>query len=93
MADIVFFVLTRILSAAISILMAAMFLRVLISFFVDPMDDSKLSSFLYAMTEPIIYPMRALCAKLHWFEGLPLDMPFMITFMLLSMIDLFLSML
>ncbi len=93
MADIVIFILKGILSAAISVLLTAMFLRTLISLFVGPMEEGKLSSFLFTLTEPVIYPIRALCAKLHWFEGTPMDMPFMLTFLLLTLLDLLISIL
>ncbi len=53
-----------------------------------PMDeDSPLENFLIAVTEPVIYPVRALCERFGWFEGLPVDMSFFLTFILLSVLS------
>lgn len=65
----------------------AMLARMLISLF-DPTGEGKLSSFLYVITEPIILPVRALCAKMGWFEGVPIDVPFIITWFLLIIVQI-----
>lgn len=65
---------------------AAFLVRAVLSF-IDPMQESKFSAFMYAFTEPIILPMRKLCEKMHWFEGFPLDMPFFLTSIILAMIS------
>jgi len=31
-------------------------------------------------------PVRTLCERFGWFEGLPIDMPFFLTFILLSVL-------
>ena len=36
-------------------------------------------------------PVRALLDYFGWFEGLPIDMAFMITFILLSIVEMLLS--
>ncbi len=56
-----------------------------------PLDeDNPFENFLYAVTEPVIAPVRALIEHFGWFEGLPIDMSFFITFILLSVIQMFL---
>ena len=56
-----------------------------------PLDeDNPFENFLYAVTEPVIAPVRALIEHFGWFEGLPIDMSFFITFILLSVIQIFL---
>ncbi len=74
----------------ISVLSLAMMGRALLSF-IDPMQEMKLSGFLITVTEPIILPVRALCERFHWFEGLPIDVPFSITFFILMIIEVFLG--
>ena len=72
--------------ALLSVLDIAMFARAILSW-IDPMGDGALSSFLYAITEPIILPFRKLFQKLNWFNGSPLDMAFffaMISIMVLQ---------
>ena len=65
-----------------------MVLRALLSWF--PIDeDSALLRFLYAVTEPVIYPIRALLDRLGWFQDFPLDISFFLTFVLLSVLRMF----
>ena len=72
----------------ISILHVAMFIRAILSWI--PMDENKFSQFLYALTEPVIYPVRALFDALGIGVGLPIDIPFFVTFLLLSILGMFL---
>ena len=56
-----------------------------------PMDeDNAVENFLYSVTEPVIMPVRSVIEHFGWFEGLPIDMSFFITFILLSIIGMFL---
>lgn len=76
----------RFLIVVIQFLMLA---RAIISWL--PVDeDNPIVSFLYAVTEPVVAPVRTLIERFGWFEGLPIDMSFMITFMLLSILEMFL---
>ena len=43
--------------------------------------------FLYAVTEPIILPIRALCSKIKALDESPLDVPFFITMLLLTLLN------
>ena len=84
-ADYLFYFLKQFILIFVNAISIAMFVRAIMSWF-DPMKEMKISYFLFVLTEPVILPVRALCEKKHWFEGLPLDMPFMITWLLLSVI-------
>ena len=83
---IVFYLLKTTVSVLISALEVAMLVRAILSWF-DPMQEGRLSVFLLTVTEPVILPIRALCNKMHWFEGFPLDIPFLITALLLSFLQ------
>ena len=72
----------------IVVLQSAMFLRAIMSWF--PFGEGKLSDFLYALTEPVIFPVRFLFDKMNWSPALPIDIPFFITFLLLSALTMFL---
>ena len=72
----------------IVVLQTAMFLRAIMSWF--PFGEGKLSDFLYALTEPMIFPVRFLFNKMNWNTALPIDIPFFITFVLLSFLTMFL---
>lgn len=74
----------------IDVISIAMFIRAILSWiFVE--GQTKIGSFLYVVTEPIIMPVRALCERFGWFRGLPMDMPFFITALLLLLLRLFLE--
>lgn len=81
---------TGLVSALLSVLLFAMLGRAVFSWF-DPMGESKIAAFLFVLTEPVIFPIRALCAHFHWFEGLPIDVPFMLTVLALMILDLLVS--
>ncbi len=71
--------------AILGVIELAMFLRAILSWFASP--ESRLLDFLYSVTEPAIAPVRALCEHFGWFEDLPIDIPFIITMLLLSLIE------
>lgn len=80
------FVLSLIKNVVIIFLTAvqfAMLARAIMSWF--PVDN-KAVDFLYAVTEPFIYPVRALFQKMNWFTGLPIDIAFLVSYIILSVI-------
>ncbi|MBQ7336527.1 MAG: YggT family protein [Clostridia bacterium] len=87
---VVFYLVKYTAIALLSVLDMAMFVRAILSWF-DPTEEWKISRFLYVVTEPIILPVRRLCAKFHWFEGVPLDIPFLITLLLTIVAQTFLE--
>ena len=73
----------------LSAVQTAMFIRAILSWFM--IDGGRLINFLYAITEPFIAPVRAFLVKRNWLQGSPIDFSFMITFLLLSIISIFLT--
>ena len=69
------------------VLETARFLRAILSWFI--MDGNRFTDVLYAFTEPVILPVRLLFEKFGWGSGLPIDIPFMVTFLLLSVVNIF----
>ncbi len=53
-------------------------------------EQTRIGAFLYVVTEPVILPVRNLCNRFGWFQGLPMDMPFLITSMLMMLVTVFL---
>ena len=49
-------------------------------------EENPVENFLFSLTEPVFAPVRALIDRFGWFEGLPIDMSFFITFILLSVL-------
>jgi len=76
----------RIILAVLQFLMLA---RAIISW-LPIEEDNPIVSFLYAVTEPVIMPVRTVLNRLGLFEGMPIDMSFFITFILLSVLEMFL---
>ncbi len=84
------YVFVQTLLLFLDIVALAMMARMLVSFFLMG-EESKLSRFLYVVTEPVILPVRAICQRFGWFQGLPMDMPFFITAVLLLVVRLLLE--
>ena len=80
----VLYVIANVVVMLLSAIQLAMLLRAIFSWI--PMDENKFTDFLFGVTEPFIYPFRALFYRLNWFQSMPLDMAFMaanLTLMLL----------
>ena len=73
----------------IDIITLAMLARSIMSLFMA--EDNAISSFLYVITEPIILPVRKCLEKLGWFQGTPIDISFLITYLLLSILQALLN--
>ena len=80
----VFTVVADVVLLLLSAVQLAMLIRAILSWF--PMDSNKFLDFLYAITEPFIVPIRMLFQKMNWFQNLPIDISFMVAYLLLSLI-------
>ncbi|CDC60268.1 putative uncharacterized protein [Clostridium sp. CAG:448] len=75
----------KVLLAFLDVLMALLFFRMLVSWL--PVDeDNRLVQMLYVLTEPALIPMRSLFARMGWFQNTPIDMSFMVTVLILSVL-------
>lgn len=72
-------------TAIFEILDLAMLLRALLSWIAGP--ESLVMDFLFAITEPLITPVRMVCDRFGWFESIPIDMPFIISIFLLALVE------
>ena len=88
----VLYLIIRFIVIFLDIVSLAMLGRAILSWF--PSDGpTRIGSFLYVVTEPFIIPIRALCGRFGWFQGVPLDMPFLLTMVSLSFVSLLLQVL
>ena len=85
------YILFRFVIIFLDIILFAMLVRAVLSWFVMGDGSSPLMSFLYVITEPFIIPVRAICNRFGWFRGLPLDMSFFLTTALLGLINILLT--
>ena len=80
------YVLVSTLSLLIEVLFVLMFIRAIFSWFPTE-SPGKLQLIIYHMTEPVIAPVRKFLWRMGWFQGLPIDMSFMVTYLLLGLLQ------
>ena len=84
MTDVLHLVSTVVM-LLLSAIQLAMLLRAILSWF--PMDSNRFTDFLFGITEPFIYPVRLLFEKLNWFQNLPIDISFLVAYLLLTLVS------
>ena len=87
------YILINLVDTLLFLVQMMMFARAILSWM--PMDDDgpvlgPIMNFLFAVTEPIIFPVRTLLEKIPALRTLPIDLSFMVTFMLLSTVQMML---
>ncbi|MBQ7315103.1 MAG: YggT family protein [Clostridia bacterium] len=88
----VLYVFCKAISILLSLVSSCMFLRFILSFFY--MDEGpRFYVFICAITEVFIVPIRALLQRFGIGEGLPIDIAFSLTYLLLVMAQAFLPVL
>ena len=85
MLEDIVYVVSSVLQLALTVIELAMFLRMIFSWF--PMEPNGFTELLYNITEPLIYPFRALFARLNLFQNLPIDVAFMAAWIMLSLMN------
>lgn len=71
--------------ALIDIITLAMMVRAIMSWFLD--ESNAIHGFFISITEPFIIPVRMLLDKLSIGRGMPIDISFLVTFLLLSVLE------
>ena len=87
--EIVLYIFAKVVQIFLLVISFAMLLRVLLQFFVD-ITTNKVYALCTALTEPFIIPFRLLFAKLNIAQNTPLDVPFLVAYVTLSLISGFL---
>ncbi len=83
--ETVIYLVVNVTYLLISALQLIMLLRAIMSWL--PFDDSSpLFRFVYIVTEPVILPVRNIMDKIGFLSGLPIDLSFLVTYMLLSFV-------
>ena len=88
MITILLYILKTTLSILLGLLETLMLIRAILSWFPIGEDGpiGALARLVFALTEPVIYPVRVLMERLNLFQGLPIDMSFFFTFILISIL-------
>jgi YggT family protein len=63
-----------------------MLVRAVLSWF-PIRDDNPILRFVHTVTEPLIAPIRALFDRMGWFRNFPIDLSFLVAFLLLSFVS------
>ena len=71
--------------ALIDIITLAMMVRAIMSWFLD--ESNAIHGFFISITEPFIIPVRMLLDKLSIGRGMPIDISFLVTFLILSVLE------
>jgi uncharacterized protein YggT (Ycf19 family) len=82
----VLYVIARCVQLLLGFVEVAMFARAILSWFIYD-EENRLMLFLVAVTEPFIYPIRVLCSHIKALDNMMLDIPFFITFLLISIVN------
>ena len=83
--EIIAIILSRTVLLALAAVQLAMLVRALMSLFGFD-EESVLGTFLMLLTEPVILPARLLLSRIRALEGLPIDLSFLTTYLLLSLL-------
>ncbi len=78
-------VLISTLSLLIDGITILMFIRAIFSWFPTE-SPGKLQLVIHHMTEPFIAPVRKFLWRMGWFQGMPIDMSFMVTYLILMVL-------
>lgn len=85
MTDFIY-VFTGFVRLFLAVLEMLMIVRMLLSWMpVD--DDSPVANFVFAMTEPLILPVRIVLERSAAVQALPIDLSFFVAFVLLGIIQ------
>ncbi len=71
--------------AFFSIMIFLLLVRAILGFFAD--ESSKFLIFSCIVTEPIIYPVRVLLSRIPALDDLPIDISFMVTYLILILVQ------
>ena len=81
--SIVLFVLYRVVNLAIEAVTLMMFVRAILSWFPIIRLPNSIAGFLYNVTEFFISPVRTLLFKIDFVKRCPIDLSFLVTYILL----------
>lgn len=83
--DLLLQLLKSTLLALFTVIDILLLLRALLSWFFGA--ENRFIDFVFAVTEPLIMPFRLLCDKFGWFQEIPIDIPFIMTIISVSIIE------
>lgn len=92
--EAVFYIIAKVISLMLRAISLAMFSRVVMELMSrmtsHDVQGNKFFVFCYTVTEVFVTPFRYLCAKFNLFQGTPIDAPFFIAYLTVTMLQIFL---
>ena len=89
--EAILYIIAKVISLMLSAISLAMFVRVIMEIVsrVSSYDigGNKFYIFCYTVTEFFVTPFRYLCARFNLFTGTPLDVPFFMAYLSLSLLQ------
>ena len=82
----IFYLIAKTVAIALEVVSFAMIVRMILPFFVDPME-SRIYLVSSCITEPFIAPVRALLVMLNIGQDSPIDWAFSITYILIWLLS------
>lgn len=82
----VIYVITTLVEYFLIALQLLMFARALLSW-LPVGEDTPISNFLFAVTEPVVMPVRMVLERFQWVQNMPIDISFFVAMMLLILIQ------
>ena len=92
--ETVLYIIAKVISLMLSAISLAMFSRVMMQLIAmitsRDIEGNKFFIFCYTVTEIFVTPFRYLCERLNLFQGTPIDAPFLIAYITVSLLQSFL---
>lgn len=87
--DLLIFLLVSTIRLFLTIEQILFLARAILSWFFMA-EENAITNFLYAVTEPLIVPARVFLNKFESVQNVPIDIPFIVTVMLLTVLQMLL---
>ena len=85
---LVFYIIKRIISSIVSLTLLIMLIDAVLSFI--NIRENRFISVIRAVTRVVTAPVRTFLYRMRWGQGMPIDMAFLITYIILMIIRAFL---
>ena len=80
------YLFTSVIDVFLSLTLFMMLVRVVLSW-LPISDDNDIEDFVYMTTEPFIVPIRIIFDRFNIMNGLPIDIPFFVSYVLLTLLQ------
>ena len=87
--ETIFYILAKCVQLILDLVSISMLVRAVMPIFAD-VEESGLYALTVAITEPFVAPVRFIFAKFNIAQDMPIDMAFLATVILLSVVEMFL---